>query len=394
MLIIMNRPLGPYRLVLFATVCLLALALSGNALAQFLPNGSTEKNDNAPTTRSLDRPPRPENNADQTPPETSYLPFQGTPAQSLPDNSQGPEIRGRLFRIGYLTPAAESTLDQKWFMEMRRALIQDAAFTQAMQQEGITGIALRPCDHPEDMLERMLQEEFDLVFCPAMVYGRAWLARKRLEQQPAYNVVFQTKRRETDTADMRRGGGPRHRGVLFVRRDYRLDINPSQPDPAKIRELIAENPLAVSGSYDTVGFFYIRKFLWEEYNRLEPESFLFCGTPQEAVKTVVSGLAPVGACEESVLKEVIASIPGKPELSEIVTILETTKPAPTDPVVMHERYDPTTRRSLLGRAAAEAVREYYNQNPTESDAPRLVPGTARAYQPLVEDLEQTGDYGW
>jgi hypothetical protein len=383
----------PHRLPLLLPLLAAFLLLAVGASGQLVPLP-----DNGPPEDSVAERPRPPLDDDlpstrpESGPPVSYLPFSGG-AEALPDENT--ISRERFFRVGYLTPSSESALGQKWHMELRQAMREHPAFSKAMADANLIGVALRPCDHPEDMLERMVQQEFDLVFSPAMVYAQERLARGRVQQTSRYRAVFQTRRQSTDSADIRRGEGPTHRGALFVRRDYRLGVSPGGADPAKLRELIAGHSLAVSGSYDAAGFFYIRKLLWEKHNRLEPESFLFCGSPQEVVKTVLSGLTPIGACEENVLREVIASIPGRASLEDLVIVLETTKPAPTDPVLIHERFDPFVARSPVGQAAMDAVRDFYNyRRDPDLDAPRLVPGSDKAYQPLEEDLELTREYGW
>lgn len=310
--------------------------------------------------------------------------------QSLPPSPLEP--RRAFFRIGYLTPAGESPLNQEWYRSLKTALENDPAVARAMRETGISGVALRPSGYPEDLLQRMLVEEFDLVFCPAMVYVQERLAQKNRGAAGHYSVMFRTLRRQ-DAADTRSTEQVRHRGVLFVRRASALGQKPGEPRIEDVKRILDSTTLAVAGSYDAAGFFYIRKMLWEEFDRCEPREFLYCGTPQEAVKAVVSGLCDAGACEESVLREVIAGIPGKTDPRDLVRAIKETKPLPTDPVVIHERYDPVERRSELGRAVHDALRAFYDAS-KDPGVPRLFPGLDGAYDPMEDDLKLTRQWGW
>ena len=322
----------------------------------------------------------------EKPAEGPLVPGYSPPGLELLDS------RRNFFRIGYLTPVNESPMGRPWFQDLKQALEKDAAVSRAMANAGISGVALRPCDHPEDMLQRMLQAEFDLVFCPALVY-----VRERMAESSHYRVVFRTLRPGRDFGDSRTGEQIRQRGVLFVRKGCSLGRALSTPRGEEVKRLLRSTPLAVSGSYDAAGCFYIRKMLWEEYDHCEPGEFLYCGSPQEVVKAVVSGLCDAGACEESVLQEVLATVPaGVDGMRDLVTVLKTTKPVLTDPIVIQESYDPVSRNSELGQAVRDALRRFYQERgKTEPAAPRLEQGSDKDYDRMEEDVRLTRTiYRW
>lgn len=298
------------------------------------------------------------------------------------------------FRIGYIAPEVESPLDGAWYRDLKEALEEDSTFASLMGQADVEGVALRPCDDAGDMLQRMLMGEFDVVFCPALVFVRNRVERERLGERLEYHVVFQTRRRGQDAADSHPGGSPRRQGVLFARKNW-----PATGWDGKeidLKKHLHGEPLAVSGSYDTVGYFYIRMILWEEYDQTVPGEFRFYGAPEEVVKAVVSGLTPVGACEESVLEEVVASL-GNTRVSDLVRVLAKTPPVVTDPVLFHERVYPENMQNRLGRRAAEIIRDVYNHpGPESRDAPMLerAPDMDRDYDALEEDWEYSRNYPW
>jgi len=235
------------------------------------------------------------------------------------------------------------------------------------------------------MLQRIGQNEFEMVFCPAMVYAQA-----RLAHPARYRVLFQTRRSGVDQADTR-GVHVRRRGVVFVPRGSPMD-RPDAP-VAHDRAHIEAHRMAIAGSYDAAGFFYVRKMLLEEYEGARPGDFLYCGSPDDVVKSVVSGLAPVGACEEDALRRAFAHLPaeaGDIEMRDganaFVRVILRTDWVPTDPVIIRTEYDPRYGRSALGQAVASVVRRIYNQSDA---APRLELGDDAAYDRMADDVRLT-----
>ncbi|MBN1867850.1 PhnD/SsuA/transferrin family substrate-binding protein [Candidatus Sumerlaeota bacterium] len=397
--------------------CLVALcglmALTLSAVAQEPPEPATpartpssvpdpdSKDAGAPALPVRSIPNRPVSHSLVTPdPLKSAIPL----VEPLP-----PEKFDTWFRIGYLRPATESPLGEQWYRDLQTALEADPEFAAFIEKEVISGVALRPCDGPVDMLQRMLQSELDMVFCPAMVYAQERIQR---EHRSRYRVLFQTQRWR-DLRDSHGGPYVRHRGVLFVRRGSDLDVDPEQLGKEAIKSLLADRILAVSGSYDAAGYFYVRKKLWDEYETA-PKEVLFCRSPEEVVKAVVSGLAEVGGCEEHVLRDVFNTLPSglyqRPDLdsrgnNDFVRVLIYTQWVPVDPVVVQDYYFETPglggRQPIgaeIGRAAANAVKRFYNEHddPTQR-APRLeLPRVDAdlAYDLLVKDVELTRGYGW
>lgn len=340
-----------------------------------------------PRAQPLDNPePVRINETPNGPPEVAPI----TPPDSLEEPP--PESRS-LLRIGFLYPDSFG-LDLDWYRRLKQFILDDAGMQAQMQEDGVETLALRPCDHAEDMVQRLIQEEFDVVFCPAMAYVQQRLALERQGRPNPYQVIFQTRRRGSDQPDSRGSGQVRQVGVLFARHNSALAKLGENPEPRALKNRLAQSLLAVPGSSDVAGFFYIRKMLWEQYNQAEPGEFLFCGSGREVVKAVISGLLDVGACEENTLREVLAAIPAPPgEKDHLITILGKTGPVPTDPVLIHQRLAPTSGE--LGARLISLIRDFYNlHNQKEMEAPLLEPGEDRIYAPLEEDLKLTREYQW
>jgi hypothetical protein len=314
----------------------------------------------------------------------------------LPDEHTGP-----YFRVAYLRPTQESALGRQWYGRLRQALLADADFTTQMAKAKLTDVVLRPCDGPEDMLQRMSQSEFDLVFCPALVY-----AQDRLAHPGSYRVLFQTRRGGVDLGDTR-GAPPRRRGVIIAHRGSTLDVDDPAAQAEALKKMLTDpaqaQPLAVAGSYDAAGYFYVRKLLWEEFGQISPPEFLYLGTPQEVVKAVTSGLCEVGACEENAVREVLGAIPGVAPSEDLtagankfVRVLDRkTQWVPTDPVVVRGSYDPVEERSTVGRAAALALQNFCNGPDAKAgEAPALEHGNDTAYDHMIEDVKLTRGYPW
>ncbi|MFW6286422.1 MAG: hypothetical protein ACOC29_00630, partial [Candidatus Sumerlaeota bacterium] len=216
------------------------------------------------------------------------------------------------FRIGYLRPAMESPMNRRFFQGLEQALMDDQAIRDELLRMQMRGIVLRPCDTPDDMLQRLGLLEFDLVYAPAMVY-----ARHRLYKPEEYSAVLMLRERVPRAGSIRprsdaSGSYPRRRGALFMRIGSEVEQAVRSHNDRRIREVLTSDRLyfAVSSPYDAAGYLYGLKLVSEEFQGAEPAQLLYCGSPQEVVKAVVSGLAEIGVCEENILDEVLATIPG------------------------------------------------------------------------------------
>lgn len=304
----------------------------------------------------------------------------------------GPEMLP-LFRIGYLRPADESSLDPAWYQNLRKTLLEDKPFVKALREANFTDVALRPCENPEDMLQRMDQMEFELAFCPTMVYVQQRAARPG---DFGYHVFLQTRLQYLDSHG---GEHVLQKGVLFVRRGSALDRDSMLLNPAEVNKIIGNQFLAVSGRFDASGYFDIRKLLYDDFNHAIPGNLLFCGSPQETVKAVVSGIAEVGACEEGVLNEVFGSLPSNISADGVISnnrndfirIIGKTRGVPTDPVVIQTPYDPLTTASPLGVAAARVLRKVYGNR--DQGAPVLESSNDKIYDGIVDDVQRLQSQG-
>lgn len=323
------------------------------------------------------------------------------PRATLPRNASLPQAsqESPYFRIGFLRPEQESTLGRDWYESIRKALLEDNDFASAMPAAGLSDVRLRPCDGPEDMLQRMGQAEFDLLYCPAMVY-----VQNRISNPDQYLVTFQTRRRNVDQGDAQ-GLLVRRYGVLFSRSGAGLGGSDEYVRTGEVKELLSrpDQVLAVSGAYDAAGYFYVRKMLWDEYEKCSPR-LLFCGSPQNVVKAVSSGLCDMGACEENALIEVFNTIPKSADLNiklssvkplnDLVRIINKTKGVPTDPIVMRAPYDPTLNMSPRGLAGAAVAKALIRLHISDDNAPVLEKGVDEVYDGLQADYEATREYKW
>jgi hypothetical protein len=313
---------------------------------------------------------------------------------------------GRPFRIGFLSVSGGGAQDYEWYRQIQNFLREDKVLRKAMEDEGVTDLHLRQCDGPEDMLQRMGQAEFDLVFCPAMVYVQDRIARTSVYDPPQgklgpdrYLVLFKMMRSSEDKGDGR-GQYIRRTGVLFKRNTPALQkksVKSLFSDPSSV--------LVVSGAHDAAGYFYVRKMLWEEYEQCSPK-FLFCGSPQNVVKAVVSGLCDVGACEESVLREMLEELNGGKKLSRlddspyITVINQTQSVVPADPILIRSAYEPGMNGSSVGLRVRQLLQGLYNSKKKSSPSPskfRIVSADAepeKAYKDMVNDVKLTKGYAW
>ncbi len=306
---------------------------------------------------------------------------------------------GRVFRIGFLSVSSGGTQDFEWYQQVQNHLREDKAFRKVMADAGLSDLHLRQCDGPEDMLQRMGQAEFDLVFCPAMVYVQDRIVRSNLyepsEGKPGadrYVVFSKTMMRPSTEKGDGRGRHIVRNGVLFKRKTS--DLN-----KRNVKRLLGDpsSVLAVSGSHDAAGYFYVRKMLWEEYEHCSPK-FLFFGSPQNVFKAVVSGLCDVGACDESVLQEMLEELSGgeKVDLSRddnpYVTLINRTQPVPTDPLLIRAIYGPGMPGASVGAEMRRSLWRLYEVNPS---APRMLRGDEeqeRAYKEMMDDVKLTQGY--
>ena len=294
----------------------------------------------------------------------------------------------RPFAIGFLREGSDFQNAPSLMEELRQYLRGHRVVQEAMRRAHYGEIALSPCDGPRDMIPRIDQREFHLVFATAVIYARHQLPiYLEGSGQPAYVPILQTQR-NGDFQPQGGKGGVLRRGVVFAGPDSPLfDSNP--PPGREDFEFLANQPLAVPYNFSIAGYIYPRAQLKrkaEEYG-LAPPIFRFCGSDEEVVKHVVSGLLPVGACRQGALMSLLPEVKDQGEENNpYFRILMKTTPYPTDPILLLDDLSPDI--SDLGRELKAALRSFFIKRESQwvgSDM-RVRDAATRHFESLVGEL--------
>ncbi len=280
-----------------------------------------------------------------------------------------PQQSSRYFNIGFLPEGSDFENGELLMEELQRELknVKNQRLLNAMVRAGYTDIRLSPCDGQRDMVQRMAQGEFELVFATALVFAR--------QTGPYAEPILQTFRPgdfKLPSAD-----GVLRRGVVFVGPTCPLFKTNEITSEAK-RGLLAHSLMAVPSADSIAGYVYPRLYMSQYLNLAEPGGFLFCGSDAEVVKHVVSGLAPLGACRKGALELLLPA--DKPE--QYFKVLFETLPFPTDPILLHNNLFPS--RSDLGRELRLVIKTFFNS--TQKVDPKLTVEDASRAE--YENLEQ------
>lgn len=312
---------------------------------------------------------------------------QSPPSQTGASAAAAGQEPGRLFIIGHLRGDPESPLDATVFDRLRDFLLGLPAIRTAMAQEGVSGIEVQSADSVNILIDWMNQEQVDLAFAPAVAFTR---------QTGDYDAVFQLRRPRRDIIDPR-GDRVVHRGVIFVNNRSRLFRAP-RPGPELTdylrRELpsyLATHPVAFVSSFSAAGYFYPHLRLADLTSNTQPQSYFFCGSPEEVVKSVINGVAEIGACDEGVIEEVLGSGPeGLLDAKDrLVRVILETSTIPTDPVALRARWHPRAG-SVLGAEIRNGLRAFFERHP---EFPRLVSSSRERFDELQESLERFHELG-
>ena len=287
-----------------------------------------------------------------------------------------PSAPGRPFAIGYLPEGSDLPLPAVILEELRNYLLGTEAIARELTRAGYSGVILSACDGPRDMVQRINVGEFDLVFATAVVFARAELA-KGDHDTLAYEPILQTLLPED--LDPPRGQGPMRRGVLIVGPSSPLFAQ-KNPSPEEVRKLLAAGPLAVSDAYSAAGYIYPLVKIQGMYDGVRPQRIWFCGSEAEVLKHIVAGLAPMGACREGVLAELLP----KGKETEYCRVLWQTDPFPTDPVLLRRELLPAL--SDLGRELKVGLQSFFKHTANSAPRLRLKDAAVREFEPLQRAL--------
>lgn len=249
----------------------------------------------------------------------------------------------RLFRIGYLRRETTGHPGIEYLEALRLALWQNESVKSELESGGYTGIGLYACDGPADMVRRLNLKEFDLAFTPANIYAR---------QDAGYTAVLKS-RRDADSFSPSR---VYRRGIVFVSARSPL-FSADEVTVAEMQRVLAEQRLAVVSTQSIAGYQAPLLRLATDYGVSSAEAgYLWFDSSEEVVKAVLSGLADIGACEESALQRILERDGISAQKDELVRVILTTDPITTDPVVVLPRIAP--RVSPLGREMRRAIRDF------------------------------------
>jgi len=277
----------------------------------------------------------------------------------------------RAFRIGFLRSDESQALELSWYEHVKRFLLEQPSVMGVLEKNHYNGIAVLPAEGYRDMLQRMDLNEFDLAFCSGVIF---------VEQKGDYRPILQLR---GDIFDSRGQGKTLQKGVIITGRKSPF-FSEKSPEPEKIGAYISTHPMAFVSVHSAVGYVYPRLSLWRRFKTIQPGDFIFCGSSEEVVKYVVSGIVNIGACEREAFYNILEkSVPGIPG-ERLARILIETPPAPTNPIVIRSSLHP--QKSEIGRALKAAIKIYYT-NSRVPGIPRIADARDENFKNLREEIE-------
>lgn len=283
----------------------------------------------------------------------------------------GTAAQARSFRIGYLRGDPESQLHGGAFSAFRDYLLDRPGARSAMHQEQVTGIDVWASDSHQDLIQRMDQNEFDLVFCSSVDF---------VLQKGAYDAILQLRHREGrfDAA----GRAVFDQGVVFVNNRSRLFGE--MFNGADLAAYLQAHQIAMVNSFSAAGYVYPTLRVATLTSHTLTPAPLFCNSSEEVVKYVINGVTEIGACEAGVIDKVLESNGfSVKDRDKLVRVILKTDPIPTDPVVLHQRWSP--RSSAFGREVRDELRQFFARS--EDWLPRLESSSNDRYEDVRRNME-------
>ncbi len=287
-------------------------------------------------------------------------------------------------KIGYLISGSDLDPVRPVLEELRRDLLSDSKVLSALKAGNYQDIWLRPCDAPQDMIQRLKGIEFDLAFATSVIYARQFRPRADQPdqfQEVPYEPVLQFHYLDGDVPDPK-GNGVFRRGVVFIGPGSSL-WSVGQPSAEQMRRELETQWLAVSDSYSAAGYIYSRLKIMDEFGEVRLRGPMFCKSGGEAFKHVVSGLTGIGACDSRILE----GAAGKPAArGKFYRELFRTDPIPTDPILLRRDHLPQT--SPLGRELKAAIQSFFNAAKSPVAGLRVETADRRAFELTARALEK------
>jgi ABC-type phosphate/phosphonate transport system substrate-binding protein len=288
-----------------------------------------------------------------------------------------PSPSGNLFRIAHVRTDAENPIATEALDRLRIELAGTEAIRVAMDQTEIADIVIQTADTYQNLIDAMNRNEPDLVFCTSVAF---------VTQTGEYDVLFQIRRPRDFFSN--RGDRILQRGALIV--GNRSPLFQASDPMSMLPQALERGAVAMVGSHSAVGYVYpslLLRITHPDARQSHPPAFL--GSSNEVVKAVLSGTAEIGACDASAIKSVLESHQLSPLQMNLLKVITSTEPIPTDPVVLRTRWRPGTPGgsppARLGREIRDGLRRFFHRQP---DMPRLEPAKGERYQDVAEALDK------
>jgi ABC-type phosphate/phosphonate transport system substrate-binding protein len=260
----------------------------------------------------------------------------------------------RPLSIAYLEAGLEVPLPSGALANLAAFLTDDKVLVGQMKEQGLAGIHTFRIDSFQDMLNRLSLNEFDVAYCPALIY---------VEQEGDYTPILQIKPHRTISEN---NDQALWRGIIIANKKVVVPgVSKGVYEKGKLDKWIQSTRMAFPSAHSAVGFIYPLYILNSRFETARPGGYLFLGSSREVARAVINGLVPVGACEEGALFDVIEEIPmekgRKWSIDEVLTIIARTPPVPTDPIIVRSELNPHT--SPCGKVLRDAIRRFHDHSP-------------------------------
>jgi len=277
------------------------------------------------------------------------------------------------FTVGYIESESDRSLTPNWFQELESDLNRNDKVKEELLKMGFDSIALIPTEGFVNCIQRMNIEEFEAVFCNAVVF---------CEQKGNYKPILQMRMERDQWRSL--GGQPvLQYGVVFVKGGAQL-AETNNPTKEEIKNFVSGRAMGFVSQYSAAGYIVPMIKLKRDYSA-SPAEPVFCKSSEDVVKYVISGLIDIGACENGVIEEVLKKNKISDKLrNKYIKVIFTTEPVPTDPLVVKESYLP--EKSSLGKVLKDFIQNYYSGK-TEGKI-HLEPSRDEYYNDLRELLRE------
>lgn len=309
------------------------------------------------------------------PPLELNLPPVTEPPPDAPEVMVGSEIQAEPFTIAHLRNSDEFTISSREFDRIRQTLNSDPAIRQALRELNRGPVEIIAADSHRDLLRRMNASEFDMVFCPSLVF---------VQQEGDYEVLGQV-RDPGVVGSGDRGMGLLRTSVIFVNRSSPMFNGPA-PGSADwgaqrgpLAAAVESQSMAVVSASSSLGYVVPLLLLRKSCDLASDPHTVFFDSPEETVMAVLNNLLPMGACDRATFDRVVRDWVTGTDPQELIRVVIETPPMPTSPVVVQSSYHPAMA-GPMGVAIRESLSRALEQT---GDPPlQLVDATPRVFARL------------